>query len=132
MKCWKRLATDCHSFPKDPLPFENPSLARPPIGLGSDAFHTRPDVLEAFAQAFRTGGYEVAINEPFIGSLVPMKHYGNDPRVQSIMIEVRRDLYLTQQDYPEITYGTDALHKTRKLVASALDGALAALEHAEF
>lgn len=126
------LIIDCHSFPKEPLPYENPSLARPAIGLGSDDFHTRPEVLEAFAQAFRAGGQEVAINEPFSGSLVPMKHYRKDPRVQSIMIEIRRDLYLTHQNYPEIRYGTDALLRTHELVASALDGALAALELAEF
>lgn len=126
------LIIDCHSFPKEPLPYENPALARPPIGLGSDDFHTRPEVLDAFAQAFRTGGYEVAINEPFSGSLVPMKHYRKDPRVQSIMIEVRRDLYLTHQNYPEITYEPVALLRIQEWASSALDDAIAILERAKF
>lgn len=126
------LIIDCHSFPVEPLPFEDPALARPPICLGSDTFHTRPEVLEAFVSAFRAGGYEVAINEPFAGSLVPLKHYQQDQRVQSIMIEVRRDLYLTQQNYPEITYETDTILRIRERTSSALDSALAELARAQF
>ncbi|NBB90740.1 MAG: hypothetical protein GVY23_05990 [Spirochaetes bacterium] len=36
-------------------------------------------------------------NQPFSGSLVPGRFYGVDRRVTSIMIEVRRDLYMDER-----------------------------------
>ena len=41
---------------------------------------------------FKSAGYTVKINEPFAGSLVPLK-YLNDIRVTSIMIELNRRIY---------------------------------------
>ena len=36
------------------------------------------------------------INTPFAGAIVPAKHYKKDERVQAVMIEIRRDLYLNE------------------------------------
>jgi N-formylglutamate deformylase len=37
---------------------------------------------------------EIAVNEPFAGSYIPLRHFGLDDRVQSVMVELRRDTYL--------------------------------------
>jgi N-formylglutamate amidohydrolase len=39
-------------------------------------------------------GYTVELNRPYSGSLVPLEFLDTEPRVQSIMIEVNRRLYL--------------------------------------
>ena len=39
-------------------------------------------------------GYEVALNQPFSGSLVPLDFYQKESKVRSIMVEVRRDLVM--------------------------------------
>ena len=36
---------------------------------------------------------ETALNSPFAGTLVPLKHFGKEPRVNSEMLEIRRDQY---------------------------------------
>ena len=42
-------------------------------------------------------GFRVGMNRPFAGALVPNAYYGRDQRVQSVMIEVRRDLYMNER-----------------------------------
>ncbi|NBV53279.1 MAG: N-formylglutamate amidohydrolase, partial [Verrucomicrobia bacterium] len=39
-------------------------------------------------------GFVVGIDVPFSGAIVPNRFFGKDARVQSVMIEVRRDLYM--------------------------------------
>jgi N-formylglutamate deformylase len=39
----------------------------------------------------------VALNVPFAGALTPLKLYRNESRLRSIMLEVRRDLYMDEQ-----------------------------------
>ena len=93
----KCLIIDGHSFPSVPLPYElDQSLDRPGICIGTDPFHT-PDWLKEFvAKIFRENGFSVALNHPFPGSLVPSDFYLHDERVVSIMIEIRRDLYVDE------------------------------------
>ena len=43
-------------------------------------------------------GYSTARDQPFSGTIVPMKHYRKDHRVESLMIEINRWLYLGE-DY---------------------------------
>ena len=43
-------------------------------------------------------GYSTVRNEPFSGTIVPLKHYRKDQRVQSLMIEINRKLYV-REDY---------------------------------
>ena len=42
--------------------------------------------------------YSSARNGPFSGTIVPLKHYRKDQRVQSLMIEINRKLYV-KEDY---------------------------------
>ena len=88
------LIIDCHSFPAKPLNYETDPY-RPDICIGTDAFHTRPELEARLVNSFQEYGYSVAINSPFAGSLVPMNFYQKESRVQSIMIELNRGLYST-------------------------------------
>ena len=92
------LIIDGHSFPGEPLPYEmNVSLDRPDICIGTDKYHTSESLIEKTKQFFEGKGYRVAVNSPFSGSIVPQKYYRKDSRVQSIMIEINRDLYMDNQ-----------------------------------
>lgn len=90
------LVIDGHSFPANALPYEgsDQSLDRPDICIGSDSFHTPQALEQAFVDAFDRGGWRVAVNEPFAGALVPASRYRTDPRVEAVMVEVNRKLYL--------------------------------------
>lgn len=89
---------DGHSFPSKPLPYEFDTVnhERPDICLGTDSFHTPEYVVDAFATEFKRQGFTVAINTPFVGTLVPQKHYKTDNRVHSLMIEINRALYVDE------------------------------------
>ena len=93
----KCLIIDCHSFPREPLPFEfDQSTDRPDIGIGTDDFHTPQRLMERSVSVFENAGLNVAINKPFRGSLVPGKYYRFNDKVLSVMIEVNRKLYLEE------------------------------------
>jgi N-formylglutamate amidohydrolase len=95
LNCYGRaLIVDAHSFPRDALPYEDASAQRPEICIGTDPFHTPPALRDAFVEAFTRFGFEVAVDTPFAGALVPAKHYRTTLWCAAVMIEVRRDLYL--------------------------------------
>lgn len=70
---------------------------RPEICIGADSFHTPNELSEELTRFFSDRGYTVALNAPFAGALTPMKLYHTEPRLRSIMIEVRRDLYSDEE-----------------------------------
>ncbi len=85
------MIINVHSFPLQALPYElHAQDRRPEVCLGVDDEHTPAWLLAAAEQAF--AGMDVAVNEPFRGTYVPLRHYGEDLRVSSIMVEWRRDL----------------------------------------
>ena len=91
------LLIDAHSFPSSPLPFENcQDLDRPDICIGTSRFHTPLALVEAFANAFETAGFCVRLNRPFAGALVPEQYHRKDARVNAVMVEVNRGLYLDE------------------------------------
>ena len=91
------LILDCHSFPSRPLPYElDQDPDRPDICIGTDAFHTPEHLLEVAEQAVTDEGLTCGVNRPFSGSMVPSRFYGRDRRVSSIMIEVKRSLYMDE------------------------------------
>lgn len=94
--CGRATIIDVHSFPRVALPYElHSDLDRPEICIGRDDTHTPTELVSAAVEAFSEFG-RVGINEPFIGTYVPLVHYGADHRVRSIMLEVRRDLYMDE------------------------------------
>ncbi|MFP3986774.1 N-formylglutamate amidohydrolase [Streptomyces sp. E11-3] len=89
----RAVLVDVHSYPSRALPYElHGDGVRPPICLGTDAFHTSAELLGHAERAFAPCG-GTAVNSPFAGTYVPLRHYGRDPRVGALMIEIRRDLY---------------------------------------
>ena len=90
------LILDAHTYPAEALPTQAEVGVTPEIVLGTEGEHTSPG-LRAFAEEFfLRQGLDVAIDRPFRGAIVPNAFYGNEPRVQSVMVEVRRDLYLDE------------------------------------
>jgi N-formylglutamate deformylase len=87
---------DAHSFPTGPLLTQVDFSAPPEIGIGTQAGHTSPELLALAEGFFRRHGFVVGVNVPFSGTMVPNRFFGKDPRVQSLMIEVRRDLYMDE------------------------------------
>jgi N-formylglutamate deformylase len=91
------LIMDCHSFSSIPLQHEPvQELKRPEICIGTDEVHTPQALCEVAVTAAKERGFDVAVNTPFGGALFPQR-YQNDIRVQSIMIEVNRKLYMNEE-----------------------------------
>jgi N-formylglutamate amidohydrolase len=87
---------DAHSFPTGVLPTQVDFSAPPEIGIGTQPGHTSPALRALAEDFFRGHGFVVGVDVPFSGSMVPNRHFGQDFRVQSVMIEVRRDLYMDE------------------------------------
>jgi len=91
------LIIDCHSFPQYPLAYEfNQSPLRPQICIGTDEFHTPQRLIRVLTEVFSAAGFNVGMNKPFAGSIVPLQHYQNTSEVSSVMIEIRRDTYMDE------------------------------------
>ncbi|MFJ4691144.1 N-formylglutamate amidohydrolase [Streptomyces sp. NPDC088766] len=104
----RAVVVDVHSYPAEPLPYElHGDGPRPPICLGSDGFHT-PEELRLRAERAFAGFGGTGINSPFAGTYVPLAYYGKDPRVGALMVEIRRDVYMTEPGGPAGP-GLDAL-----------------------
>jgi len=95
------LIIDCHSFPAQPLPYEN-DMNRPDICIGTDPYHTSTSLKDCLSTVFKALGYDVAIDSPFSGTIVPLKHYHKDQRVTSVMIEVNRSLYASPSGFQRV------------------------------
>jgi N-formylglutamate amidohydrolase len=91
------LIIDCHSFPKKALPYEQTQDAdRPDICIGTDGYHTPKKLKHWLINDFERSGRRVSVNSPFSGSIVPQRWYHLDKKVESVMIEVRRDTYMNE------------------------------------
>lgn len=88
---------DGHSYPTKPLPTQTNYQSTPEIGIGTDDLFTSPKLIELTENFFKSHGFDVQLNEPFTGTIIPSEIYqSKDTRVQSVMIEVRRDLYINE------------------------------------
>lgn len=96
----RAVIIDVHSYPAAPLPYElHGAGPRPPVCLGTDPFHTPPELLSAAQEAFAPCG-ETGLDSPFSGTYVPLEFYGKDTRVGALMVEIRRDTYMTEPGGP--------------------------------
>ncbi len=96
----RAVVVDVHSYPSVPLPYElHGDGPRPPVCLGTDAFHTPPALLRAAREAFARCG-EAGLDSPFGGAYVPLEFHGKRREVEALMVEIRRDTYLTEPGGP--------------------------------
>jgi len=102
----KVVVVDCHSF----TPKTNESAIC--IGTNKD---TPLELIKEIENKIKSEGLSVSINSPFEGALVP-SDFVDDDRVFSIMIEVNKNLYLTD-DYQK----NKTFEYTKKLIIDILD-----------
>jgi N-formylglutamate amidohydrolase len=92
----RAVVLDVHSYPTARLPYElHGEGPRPPVCLGTDPSHTPPELLAHARKAFAGFG-GTGIDSPFSGAYVPLEFYGREPRVTALMVEIRRDTYMTE------------------------------------
>ena len=122
----KALIIDCHSFPNIALSYEPEQGARrPDICIGTDPFHTSKELTSKLERAFVGLGYEVKIDSPFAGSIVPIEYYNNESSVQSIMIEINRSLYMAENSSEK----SDNFHVVQADITIAIGEALGIREN---
>ncbi|MCT7356076.1 N-formylglutamate amidohydrolase [Streptomyces sp. 15-116A] len=96
----RAVIIDVHSYPSAPLPYElHGDGPRPAVCLGTDSFHTPASLLDAARGAFTACG-ETGLDSPFAGTYVPLEFYGKRPEVSALMVEIRRDTYMTEPGGP--------------------------------
>ncbi|WP_344316735.1 N-formylglutamate amidohydrolase, partial [Actinoplanes couchii] len=113
---------DVHSYPTARLPYElHGDGPRPPVCLGTDGFHTPPELIAAARAAFPGS----ALDTPFAGCYVPLDHYHRDPAVRALMIEIRRDQYMTEPGGPP-TAGLATISRALADLVDTIPGRVAA------
>jgi N-formylglutamate amidohydrolase len=118
------LIVDCHSFPSVALPYEvDQSGYRADFCIGTDWFHTRPWVRDNLVAAAQGTGYSVSVDAPFAGALVPLSAYRKDGRIQSVMIEVNRRLYMDEQSGLKKPAFEQVRRVVGQLIVTAAEGA---------
>lgn len=110
----KVVILDIHSYASKALPYElHKDDLRPEICIGVDDFHSPTIMVENVTRILEQYGYETSINSPFTGTYVPLKYYGSNSEVSSIMLELRRDIYMDETngalDTPSYNYLLHAL-----------------------
>jgi N-formylglutamate deformylase len=109
----KAVILDCHSFPSKPLPYENDQNPdRPDICIGTDGYHTPRKALNALKEKCLAEKFSFAENRPFAGSIVPLEHYQKSKNACSIMVEVKRRLYMNEKTGKK----SDSFDNCRQLV----------------
>lgn len=113
----RSLIIDCHSFPSKPLPCDqDQTTPRPDICLGKNSFHTPNKLITFCKNQLEELNYDVKINKPYAGTMVPQKFCEKDKRVLSIMIEVNRKLYINEDTGNK----NEMFNKTKGYVRSLL------------
>lgn len=87
---------DLHSYPSVRLPYELHDGPRPELCVGTDPFHTPTWLRSLVTEVAAAHHLDVGFDTPFAGTYVPEAQYGRDRRVASVMLELRRDLYLDE------------------------------------
>ena len=96
-KCGRCTILDGHSF-NSRWPIKLDCLFdRPDFCIGTDPFHTPDALRDAMVAACEAAGYHARVNTPYSGAITPIKHYGKDKRVVSVMVEVNRKLYMNEK-----------------------------------
>ena len=112
---------DLHSYPSRALPYELDQAAdRPGICIGTDPFHSPEALVDKVREAFSPLGQRVGLDTPFAGTYVPLAHLHRTRAVSSVMVELRRDLYLDETT-GQLTSGYDELVSCLGAFIASLD-----------
>ncbi len=110
---------DCHSFSSTPLKRElQQDLDRPDICLGTDNYHTPSWLITRLTSHFKTHGFTVALNKPYIGTIVPLSYYRKEKQVSSIMVEINKKLYMNENTYQ---VNEDQVQKLNEIIRMLFD-----------
>ncbi|MCU0235356.1 MAG: N-formylglutamate amidohydrolase [Thermoanaerobaculales bacterium] len=121
------LIVDAHSFPDQPLPMElDQRPGRPDICIGTDPLHTPTPLVERLVAACDALGWSVQVDAPYAGAMVPGRFLRREPRVQSVLIEVNRRLYV--EDGPRGVRPAARFTAVRERVQRLVRGAVEAVE----
>jgi len=91
-KYGKCTIIDCHSFSNRKYWFHDEEFDLPDICIGYEDFHKDQELVDMIIEQFKE--YDIQINKPYSGSLVPNDYYKKNPNVKSVMIEINKKLYL--------------------------------------
>jgi N-formylglutamate amidohydrolase len=96
------VIVDCHSF-QEGIGYRIAGIAEPDICIGFTDYNA-PDqylILKIY-KYLSSKGYKVSFNYPYSGSICPDRYATHRDKVQSIMIEVNRKLYMRNEDFVAI------------------------------
>ena len=113
----KCLIIDLHSYPRLKLPYEASEGERPELCIGTDNFHTPNNLVSEITSIASKYSLETALNTPFAGTLVPLKHFGKEPRVNSVMLEIRRDQYM---DESKIVFDVERINLIKSVLTEII------------
>ena len=109
---------DAHSFADIPFNRDlDKSTNRPDFNIGSDSFHTPQILVDISVDFFEKHKHTILVDKPYSGSIVPREYYNKNPKVNSIMLEVNRKLYLNEN----LNIKSDNYNYTKDLVGEYLD-----------
>jgi N-formylglutamate deformylase len=92
----KVTIVDAHSYSDEQARYTEKTKT-PDFCIGFDDFHTPQKMVDWIVDHIKSNGFTYEINDPFEGTIVPTFFYQKNKNVQSIMIEVNKRLYLTDQ-----------------------------------
>ncbi len=120
------LVLDCHSFSDIPYMCDiNNTYGRPDICIGTDSDHTPNELSDILVQYFSSLGYDVRMNYPFSGTMIP-NGFEKNPRLLAVMIEINRKLYLdwnggNVKKKEEFYILKKRIHEVEKLIEDYVD-----------
>ena len=85
-----------------------------------DEFHTLEKLVANVDEKLESCSYSTVLDQPFSGSIVLLKHNHRDQRIQSLMIEINRWLYLGE-DYSVDSERVEALIEVLRRVGEVLE-----------
>jgi len=115
----KCTVIDCHSFSNERYWFHDKNLELPDICIGFEDMHVDYHLVNIIKNEF--SGYNVKINTPYAGSLVPTDYWQKDKRVKSVMIEINKKLYLESDNITKSKNYTKIKQKMDNILVNLTD-----------
>lgn len=100
----KCLLIDCHSFSHHQVDYVDGQL--PDINIGTNTDTTSPPLIKKVTDFYESLGYSVKVNFPYAYSIEPV----NDEGFQTIMIELNKRCYLTEEFIKNTGFDALKLH----------------------